>query len=60
MSNNTKLVIKSLLATIITLFLIMLLAVVEVEYTHGLITIGLMVACVIGAMTLLFMVIFDS
>lgn len=50
---------KAVIATVLTLVLIVVLAVVEAEYTHGAITVGLMVTCVVGAIGLLFYVAFD-
>lgn len=53
-------IVKAILATLFTLVLIMVLAAVEVVYTHGAITVGLMVCCVVGALGLLFYTIFDA
>lgn len=52
--------IKAVLATLVTLILSIVLVAVEVAYTHGAITVGLLGCCLVGAIGLLFYVIFDS
>lgn len=52
--------IKAVLATILAFVLILMLSYVELNYTHGAITVVGMVLCLVVAVFLLFYVIFDN
>lgn len=52
--------VKAILATFATLIGIFVLAFVEVEYTHGAITVGLMICVVIAALYLMYLAVFDT